>query len=253
MQTLKDALRKRCKGYIDSRYPNWNLDAALRYLPIAEHLNRSDMNQVLDVGSGGAGLSLYWGRKTIALDLSITAPLAASLTVPVIASATALPFRDRSIEVIVSADVLEHLPRSDRTRMLSEMIRVSSSQVILAAPCGRRAHMAEVDVERIYREKKGAPHPWLREHLAHGLPDEAEVQESLRSLARQDCRMARIQVQKNTNLRLWHWVFRCYSGGGPRTSHFIRYYLLALIPLFRHLNWGETYRKIFFVRLQPLP
>jgi hypothetical protein len=253
MQTLKEALRKRCQGYIDSRYPNWNLDAALRYLPIAEHLNRSGMNQVLDVGSGGEGLSLYWGRKTIALDLSMTAALGGSPILPVIGSATALPFRDQSIEVIVSADVLEHVPRSDRARMLSEMIRVSSAQVIVAAPCGHGAHLAEVDVERIYREKTGAPHPWLREHLAHGLPNEAEIQESIQSLAREEGRQAHIRVQKNTNLKLWRWIFRRYFGGGPRTSRFIRYYLLALIPLLRHLHWGETYRRIFFVHLQPLP
>jgi len=105
MHSLSDALRNRIQGYIDKQYPNWNLDAALRYLPVAEHLNRSGAEQVLDVGSGGAGLSLYWGRQTIALDISLPLALRGSLIRPVLGTAAALPFRDRSIEVIVSCAV----------------------------------------------------------------------------------------------------------------------------------------------------
>ena len=79
MQSVTDIFRKRVQGYIDTRYPNWNLDAALRYLPVAEHLNRSGAEQVLDVGSGGTGLSLYWGRRTIALDVSLPQAFQGSL------------------------------------------------------------------------------------------------------------------------------------------------------------------------------
>jgi len=250
MQSITDILRKRVQGYIDTRYPNWNLDAALRYLPVAEHLTRSGAQQVLDVGSGGAGLSLYWGRRTIALDVSLPHALQGSLIRPVLGTATTLPFRDRSIEVIVSCDVLEHIPRADRLEALSEMLRVARRQVIRAAPCGRLAQQAEEEVAQVYREKTHEDHPWLREHLDHGLPDATELETTIRSLAEAQGRPASIQIQKNTNLRFWKWVFRHYFGGGPRKARLIRHYMLALIPLLRYMHWGETYRKIFFVDLE---
>ncbi len=250
MQSVTDILRKRAQGYIDTRYPNWNLDAALRYLPIAEHLNRSGAEQVLDVGSGGAGLSLYWGRRTIALDVSLPLALQGSLIRPVLGTATALPFRDRSIEVIVSCDVLEHIPQADRSEVLSEMVRVARRQIIVAAPCGQLAHQAEEEVAQVYREKTNGGHPWLQEHLDHGLPDATELETTIRSLAEARDRRASIQVQKHMNLKLWKWLFRHYFGGGPRKARLIRYYLLALIPFLQHMHWGETYRKIFFVDLE---
>ena len=52
MQSITNALRKQIQEYIENRYPKWNLDAALRYLPVAAHLERSGAEQVLDVGSG---------------------------------------------------------------------------------------------------------------------------------------------------------------------------------------------------------
>jgi len=250
MHSITDILRKRVQGYIDTRYPNWNLDAALRYLPVAEHLNRSGAEQVLDVGSGGAGLSLYWGRRTIALDVSLPHALRGSLIRPVLGTATTLPFRDRSIEVIVSCDVLEHIPQADRLEALSEMVRVARRQIIVAAPCGRLAQQAEEEVAQVYREKTNEDHPWLKEHLDHGLPDATELETTIRSLAEAQGRQAGIQVQKNTNLRFWKWVFRHYFGGGPRKARLIRHYMLALIPLLQHMHWGEPYRKIFFVDLE---
>ena len=253
MQAIQDAIRKRTQKYIDGRYPNWNLDAALRYLPVARELDRSRAKQVLDVGSGGAGLSLYWGRNTIALDLSLPPALRGSLTQPVLAAATALPFKDRSVEVVVSCDVLEHLPRQDRAQMLSEMVRVARRQMIVAAPCGQLAHEAEIEVAKVHREKKNEAHLWLKDHLEHGLPEVTEVEEAIRSLAAEYGRGTSIRVEKNTNLKLWKGFFRLYFGGGPRTARLIRYYTLALIPVLRHIHWGETYRKIFFVDLEPSP
>ncbi|MGW8324024.1 MAG: hypothetical protein ACWGSD_20980, partial [Thermodesulfobacteriota bacterium] len=112
------------------------------------------------------------------------------------------------------------------------------------------AQQAEEEVAQVYREKTHEDHPWLREHLDHGLPDATELETTIRSLAEAHGRPASIQIQKNTNLRFWKWVFRHYFGGGPRKARLIRHYMLALIPLLRHMHWGETYRKIFFVDLE---
>jgi SAM-dependent methyltransferase len=246
---MKKILLGIIQGYIENRYPNWNLDAALRYLPIGDYLNRVDPQTVLDVGSGGTGLSRYWGRPTIGLDFSPTDSSEGSLTRFVRGAGAALPFKDRSIDAVVCADVLEHVPAKGRERLLSELMRVSASDLILAVPCGIQAHRAEVEVERIYEERTGRPHPWLREHLDHGLPEAPELREMLRGLAEEEGRSAHIRESKNMNLRLWRLLFRHYFGGSPRVSRFIRYYMLTLLPVLRHMHWGEPYRRIFFIRL----
>jgi hypothetical protein len=170
----------------------------------------------------------------------------------VLGTATALPFKDRSIEIIVSCDMLEHIPQADRPLVLSEMIRVARRQIIVAAPCGRLARQAEEDVARIYREKTNEGHLWLREHLEYGLPEADELEALIRSLAQGRGIRARIRVQNNTNLKIWKWLFAQYFGAGPRKARLIRYYFLALLPLLRHIHWGEPYRRIFFVDLETL-
>jgi SAM-dependent methyltransferase len=249
----REALLKRIRSYIDRRYPGWNLDAALRYLPVAEHLDSSDAARVLDVGSAGEGLSLYWKRKVFELDLRIRRRTERESLCPVAGSGLALPFRNGSFDVVVSLDVLEHLRPEDRPTFVSEMIRVAQRECVLGVPCGLASHRAEEEVDRIYRQKNGESHLWLREHLLYGLPEADRLSEEIRSCARGQGKGACVRIQGNTNLRLWKWLFRQYFAGGPRTARFIRYYLLALIPLLRHVHWGRTYRKIFFVRLSPHP
>jgi ubiquinone/menaquinone biosynthesis C-methylase UbiE len=249
----KEALVKRIQRYIDQRYPGWNLDAALRYLAVAGHLNRSRPERVLDVGSGATGLSLYWGKKTIGLDVHITRDEIGPLTSPVKGTGASLPFKDHSVDVVVGSDLLEHIPPLDRDQVLSEMIRVARKEIIVATPCGHASHLAEVEVNNTFQEKKRASHPWLRQHLLYGLPEARTLEEEIRSLAIKQGRRAHIEIKNNMNLLLWRWLSHHYFGGGPRTTRLIRYYMLALIPLLRHINWGETYRKIFFVRLDPYP
>jgi hypothetical protein len=249
LASAKHAFVKLIQGHIDRKYPKWNLDAALRYLPVAQHLSHSTPKGVLDVGSAGAGLSLYWGHKTIGLDLQIDPAEVGPVTTPIKGSGSALPFRDQSVDVVVSSDVLEHIPPEDRTQVLSEMLRVASKEVVIAVPCGRASHLAEIEVNDIYRNKTGASHPWLKEHLLYGLPEASALEEEIRSIASRSGRAVSVVVKDNTNLRVWRFLFRYYFGGGPRTARLIRYYLLTLIPLLRHMNWGKTYRKIFFIQL----
>jgi hypothetical protein len=247
----KKALLKRLKGYIDRRYPGWNLDAALRYLPVADYLERSHPRGVLDVGSAGAGLSLYWGQKTFGLDLRIDRAQAGPLTSPIQGTGSLLPFGNRSVDVVVSSDVVEHIPPQYRTQVLSEMVRVARTQVIIAVPCGPASHEAEREVNDIYRKKTGTSHPWLKEHLLYGLPEAGDLAREVRSSASRQGRRAYIQVKDNMNLWVWRRLFRLYFGGGPRTARFIRYYMLTLLPLLRRVNWGTTYRRILFAQLSP--
>lgn len=83
---------------------------------------------LLDVG-GGPGYFARAFRGAGATYLSVEADLGelAAVAEPgpgsVLGSALALPFRDRSVDVCYSSNVLEHVP--DPERMLDEMVRVT--------------------------------------------------------------------------------------------------------------------------------
>lgn len=248
-RTARRALSGALQAHIEGRFRGWNLDAALRYLPIASYLDRHRAKTVLDVGSGDRGLSLYRRRRTIALDLRLETVSPSALLCPVRGSVLALPFPDRSVDAVVCSDVLEHLAPGRRPEALSEMVRVAQRHLILGVPCGPLAERAERSVNRLHAERTGEPHAWLREHLAHGLPAVETLAVQIRSAADSHGRRADLEVAKNVNLRLWRWLYRRYVGGGPRTARLIRHHLLVLLPLLRRANWGEPYRRIFYVAL----
>jgi SAM-dependent methyltransferase len=242
-------LTRLVEGLAARRYPGWNADSALRYLPMADHLRRFGIRSALDVGSGGRGLSVYWEGRVVEMDLVASGWDPRPNRLAVAGSGLALPFRAKSFDAAVCSDVIEHLGPEDRLRLASEMIRVARRKVILGAPCGRAAREAEIAVDRVHRLSRGCSHPWLEEHLLHPIPDEKSLAEEIRRIGLAQGVRAIVHVQGNTNLLLWKTVFTLYVGGGPRRAAWVRSVVLLLLPVLRHLHGRETYRKIFFVDL----
>ncbi len=238
------------EGLAGRRYPGWNPDSALRYLPVADHLRRSGVRSVLDVGSGGRGLSLYWDGRVVELDLTTSGWEPRSNRVPVAGSGLALPFRPRAFDAVVCSDVIEHLRPEDRPVLVWEMMRVARRKVIVGAPCGSAARDAEIAVDRAHRRSRGCSHPWLAEHLLYPIPDKKTLTEEISRISRAQGTEATVRVQGNTHLLLWKIVFSLYVGGGPHRAALVRSLVLLLLPVLRHLNSGLTYRKIFFVDLR---
>jgi hypothetical protein len=89
---------------------------------------------------------------------------------------TVLPFDDDSFDLAVSLDVLEHIPAGERARHFGELVRVARNQVVVCCPLGSPEHVAaEAALSSWYERTTGRPHRYLDEHLARGLPDEAEL------------------------------------------------------------------------------
>jgi ubiquinone/menaquinone biosynthesis C-methylase UbiE len=102
--------------------------------------------RVLDVACGeGYGSALLAGAATsvVGVDIDAGAVAHARASYAEMAgvrfeegSAASLPMADASVDVVVSFETIEHLPRSDQTRMVGEIARVLAADgvLILSAP-----------------------------------------------------------------------------------------------------------------------
>jgi len=54
----------------------------------------------------------------------------------VLASASALPFRDKCIDIILASEVIEHLPKSDGLLLLVQMQKIAREKIIITTPNG---------------------------------------------------------------------------------------------------------------------
>lgn len=93
---------------------------------------------VLDAGSGSGELSRYsskLGGKVVSLDISRSylSRVRGFVDNLVCASSDALPFRSETFDVVISTDVVEHIPAYDT--VLEEIYRVSRKTTIITTPC----------------------------------------------------------------------------------------------------------------------
>ena len=138
---------------------------------------------------GGAGGSLARalrfylvdnGYEITLVDIDRDAVAAASLDPPLIAkrvidAAEPLPFDDCAFDVVVSADVFEHIPAESRGRWAAELGRVAGLGQIHTFPCdsgdGRFNSTApDLAMNNWHVAQFGRPERWTAEHIAGGVP-----------------------------------------------------------------------------------
>jgi SAM-dependent methyltransferase len=149
------------------------LNHLVRYDPVLQLLNETPDATVLEVGSGSEGIA-YWltGRDVTSVDPAIPGREG---------DARSLVFPERSFDVVVALDTLEHIRPEERIAVLRELVRVTRRRVILGFPTGPRAFEVDVGLGRML-DRRGHTYPeWLDEHLRHGLPDASEVQAELQA------------------------------------------------------------------------
>ena len=155
--------------------------------------------QILEIGGAFSPLKeMMPGEPILELDI-----IRGDTGIDLRTTALALPFHSDSVPVVVTTDVLEHLPQSDRNRFIEEVFRVASDIVLIGFPAGKAAEEADASLLDFLKVTLHADSSFLREHVEFGLPCESDVKKQIDSLA-----TAVLEFQ-NANLESWLPMMKC--------------------------------------------
>jgi len=246
-----EALGRQLRKYAekDGRgYPDW----AVRYVPVVRRLRKcgAASARILEVGANEAGLAQFLGRRVIVVDVSpdhLRAAREAQDVVPVVADASALPFRDGAFDVCASMDTFEHLAERARGQAASEIMRVTAEQGVAAVafPTDEAALRAEQEIRRAYAVFTGNDLPWLAEHEAMGLPGADRLAATFATAAGENRSVA---VEKNATLWMWRLMWRILMCGWPgRGNALFQALLRFFVPVLCRMHFGTCYRVVIWV------
>jgi SAM-dependent methyltransferase len=140
-------------------------DTFERHRLVAEQVNDSSV-KILDVGGDKNRLAFFSKNPITVLNLNHG---------DVIGSGLSLPFQKNTFDIIVSLDVMEHIPKSGRQEFIEELLRVARTGIIFCAPYGSPAHET-VERDLLATLEKDHIHDrMLAEHVQFGLPTVEEI------------------------------------------------------------------------------
>jgi len=214
-------------------------DAYLRYQPVIEWLHRNGKNaKILEIGSGDFGLVSYLKYPVVRTDIQFNRRSPAASRVQ--ANAVKLPFRDKTFDLVFSADLLEHVHPQDRVRIVEESVRVSRKNVLMIFPCGGEAREQDFRIARKFEKKRGMDMRVLKEHERFLFPEEKEIEDWLKGLS---SRTVRWTITKSFNLRLREFCISCWLRGH---AGFVEGMMkLPLTSVFLHP--GRCYRRVLAI------
>ena len=161
---IKKSAKDRMLKFLYNSPLERNLNLVLRYDPIVKMLNKIDKRsfkkelKILEIGSGSIGITRFYRGKVIGIDVEpekYNHPRLKFLK----GSATNLPFKDKTFDVVISVDTLEHLTRKEQVMMVKESYRVSRKYIFLTYPVGFNKYH-----EKILKT-------WKRRHLTKSLEE----------------------------------------------------------------------------------
>lgn len=239
----------------------WNIDGAMRYWTVLQRvrdLYRPDL-RVLEVGSGSAGVTEFLEHPVTGVDVAFerTAELRTELLTPVEARADSLPFEDASFDVVLSLEMLEHVPAGDRAEVVRELLRVlrPGGRMVLTFPSGPTAARLDAWLNEAYRRRHGSDHPWAVEHLEQGVPDAEEVRSLVESLLEPG---DAVELHRHAWAPVWklqqllfsvEWGYPWTRALGIHTKPTAK----LLFRMLRGLDRGDCYRAVVTASKRPEP
>jgi SAM-dependent methyltransferase len=220
---------------------NW----AVRYYPILQILKSEGLlidGSLLEIGSGPIGIGAFRNVPFIGCDLSFPFKPKPPMF-PIKASAADLPFSDRTFDVVLSSDVLEHVPPPLRSKVISEALRVAERLVVFAFPCGEAAWESDRELLETYRKSNRPAPEWLTEHMDAPFPGP----ELFYGQAGWD-----VEQLGNDNLQFHAWLMRREMS---RAFYYASKISMRLAPgivesALRRTDRAPYYRQMFILRRQ---
>ena len=142
-------------------------DVYSRHKIVAQLIHRS--GTVLDVGGSLKELQQF-------LPANITLFTVDVIGGDVLYDGAHLPFKNKSVETVVSIDTMEHIPAQIRPTFISQLAQIAQKRLIIAAPLGTPAH-SQAEYQELERQKtrhQKLDH-YLVEHVKYGLPTVAQI------------------------------------------------------------------------------
>lgn len=149
-----------------------------RYASVLDHIKRTAVTQVLDVGCGSLGMGEFTDVPFVGCDTNFVG-VPVTTMMPVRGSAIYLPFCSNSFDLVVSLDMIEHLSPQNRATAISELLRVSRSQVIFGCPCGNSAWYSDFLLSKCFSAMNQRMPTWLSEHMAAPFSTRTELEAML--------------------------------------------------------------------------
>ena len=187
-----DQVSKRCYesnstnyGLSEAFFHSRDIDRWSRYVHVVNELRKTNGKglSVLDVGSGGKGISgflspLKWNY--FALDIQKDAFKNLKKAHKVVGDGCRLPFRDKIFDVVISVDTAEHIPKSIRHNFYQELKRVHKKKIVITCPIqsndglfqGKRY---DITFQYLYQKEKGIEEPNTAQHIASDHPTMNEI------------------------------------------------------------------------------
>jgi ubiquinone/menaquinone biosynthesis C-methylase UbiE len=137
--------------------------------------------EILNVGCGNGALDLILSEsaKIYSLDINFSMLKGAKyLCNRICADGRLLPFRNKSFNYVISLDVLEHLPATDRKKFIHELLRVSNEKTIVTFSTVHKFNPNKIGIlvfEKIYNIFKITFPDWYEEHNAQEMPQLTDV------------------------------------------------------------------------------
>jgi SAM-dependent methyltransferase len=135
-----ESLTRREQSFYNQRWDHTQLSSAeIERATITLAAIPRDCKRILDVGCGDGRvsqkLSNELGLYVVGCDLSSVA--LARLSLPrCCGSAAELPFADKSFDLTIATEILEHMPASQYERSLTELARVAGKYILITVPNG---------------------------------------------------------------------------------------------------------------------
>lgn len=204
---------------------------------------------VLEVGSAGLGIAPYLKRRVTGVDLEFKPPYHPLLE-KVKGSATKLPFKNSSFDVVISLDMLEHLKKADRKKAIREMFRVAKRQILIGVPSGKTAAAEDLYLHNLYQLKFGKSYKFFQEQIKEKLPEKEDIIKILRDVADDLVKTIMVETAGNENITMHRFLMKGWMTKNFLVNIFFRKILLLFIGLLRLIDSPPYYRQLFFVQIK---